>query len=467
MAEMRRLLGMLRTDDEDLGAGAAAGHGAPRRARRARPHRGRAGRVARRGRRPRRFRRASTSRPTAIVQEALTNVAQARGAGERRSPCRALRAGDARARGRRRRARARAPADGERPRPHRHARARRALRRRARDRRPAPEAATSVRARLPLGGAVSDPRRRSPTTRRSCGRASARSSTASPTSRWSGEAADGVEAVELARARAARRRAHGHPDAAPRRHRGDPPHRRAGAERAPGPRCSPRTGSTSTCSRRCAPVRAASSSRTHRRRTSSPACGPIAAGDALLDPSVTRSVIDEFVRRSPRRPPTRRQLDELTEREREVLVLLTRGPLERRDRRDPRRQRRHRQDPRRPRADEARRAGPGPGRDLRLRSRRRATRGRAEHLKSPGPPQRRPGWLRLCDCDAPFRPCDSHLPGGLLGLQAHQPDAVGVPLVEREVVRATVRRVELGAVTEVGAPQDAGRAEAGRVRDRR
>jgi DNA-binding NarL/FixJ family response regulator len=51
----------------------------------------------------------------------------------------------------------------------------------------------------------------------------------------------------------------------------------------------------------------------------------VAAGEALLDPSVTRSVIEEFVRRAPsqRKPGT--ELDELTERELEVLKLLTRG----------------------------------------------------------------------------------------------------------------------------------------------
>jgi len=52
----------------------------------------------------------------------------------------------------------------------------------------------------------------------------------------------------------------------------------------------------------------------------------VASGDALLAPSVTRRVIEEFVSRPPdsvRTPP--RELDELTEREREVLHLLARG----------------------------------------------------------------------------------------------------------------------------------------------
>jgi DNA-binding NarL/FixJ family response regulator len=50
----------------------------------------------------------------------------------------------------------------------------------------------------------------------------------------------------------------------------------------------------------------------------------VAAGEALLAPSVTRRVIEEFARRSPApvRPPA---LDHLTEREVEVLRLLARG----------------------------------------------------------------------------------------------------------------------------------------------
>jgi DNA-binding NarL/FixJ family response regulator len=51
----------------------------------------------------------------------------------------------------------------------------------------------------------------------------------------------------------------------------------------------------------------------------------VAAGDALLAPAVTRRVIAEFSERpaAHRTPP--RALDELTPREREVLVLLARG----------------------------------------------------------------------------------------------------------------------------------------------
>ncbi len=51
----------------------------------------------------------------------------------------------------------------------------------------------------------------------------------------------------------------------------------------------------------------------------------VAAGEALLSPSVTRRVIEEFVsgHRAPR--PAPRGLDELTAREREVLTLIARG----------------------------------------------------------------------------------------------------------------------------------------------
>jgi DNA-binding NarL/FixJ family response regulator len=49
----------------------------------------------------------------------------------------------------------------------------------------------------------------------------------------------------------------------------------------------------------------------------------IASGEALLAPSVTRLLIEEFARRAPAAKPT--ELDELTEREREVLALIAEG----------------------------------------------------------------------------------------------------------------------------------------------
>jgi DNA-binding NarL/FixJ family response regulator len=51
----------------------------------------------------------------------------------------------------------------------------------------------------------------------------------------------------------------------------------------------------------------------------------VAGGAALLAPAVTRSVIEEFARRAPGEPDASPRLAELTEREREVLLLLTRG----------------------------------------------------------------------------------------------------------------------------------------------
>ncbi|MBB5957060.1 DNA-binding NarL/FixJ family response regulator [Saccharothrix tamanrassetensis] len=50
-----------------------------------------------------------------------------------------------------------------------------------------------------------------------------------------------------------------------------------------------------------------------------------AAGEALLAPSVTRRLIDDVVRRKAVRPAPTADLDVLTAREREALVLLGRG----------------------------------------------------------------------------------------------------------------------------------------------
>ena len=51
----------------------------------------------------------------------------------------------------------------------------------------------------------------------------------------------------------------------------------------------------------------------------------VARGDALLAPAITRRLIDEFARRSPAARITPEELAVLTEREREVLVLIARG----------------------------------------------------------------------------------------------------------------------------------------------
>jgi len=51
----------------------------------------------------------------------------------------------------------------------------------------------------------------------------------------------------------------------------------------------------------------------------------VAAGDALLDPSVTGRVIAHFAAQKPRPPRAGAVLAQLTEREREVLVRMARG----------------------------------------------------------------------------------------------------------------------------------------------
>ena len=51
----------------------------------------------------------------------------------------------------------------------------------------------------------------------------------------------------------------------------------------------------------------------------------VARGDALLDPAITRAVIEQYARAPRRRPELARRLDDLTAREREVLDLLARG----------------------------------------------------------------------------------------------------------------------------------------------
>jgi DNA-binding NarL/FixJ family response regulator len=50
----------------------------------------------------------------------------------------------------------------------------------------------------------------------------------------------------------------------------------------------------------------------------------VASGEALLSPSVTRRLIEEFAKRRDSPAPPR-ELDELTDREREVLVLMGQG----------------------------------------------------------------------------------------------------------------------------------------------
>jgi RNA polymerase sigma factor (sigma-70 family) len=51
----------------------------------------------------------------------------------------------------------------------------------------------------------------------------------------------------------------------------------------------------------------------------------VSRGDALLDPAITRTVIEEFARRPNVRRELAPKLDELTDREREVFALIARG----------------------------------------------------------------------------------------------------------------------------------------------
>jgi DNA-binding NarL/FixJ family response regulator len=51
----------------------------------------------------------------------------------------------------------------------------------------------------------------------------------------------------------------------------------------------------------------------------------VARGDALLSPSVTRKLITDLASRPDNRRPTGRELDGLTEREREVMTLVAAG----------------------------------------------------------------------------------------------------------------------------------------------
>ena len=102
----------------------------------------------------------------------------------------------------------------------------------------------------------------------------------------------------------------------------------------------------------------------------------VAAGDALIAPSITRRLIEEFARRpEPAAAATASAALDAAHRARAGGARTRRqGPVERRDRRRAVHQPRHREDPRQPAADEARRPRPGPARDGRLRDRRRDAR---------------------------------------------------------------------------------------------
>ena len=95
----------------------------------------------------------------------------------------------------------------------------------------------------------------------------------------------------------------------------------------------------------------------------------VAAGDALLAPSVTRRLLERFASTLPQRDHSSEALAALTTRETEVLRLLARRSLERRDRRLAGSQRGDGQDAHLEPAAQTRVARPGPGRDPGLRDR--------------------------------------------------------------------------------------------------
>jgi DNA-binding NarL/FixJ family response regulator len=92
----------------------------------------------------------------------------------------------------------------------------------------------------------------------------------------------------------------------------------------------------------------------------------VARGDALLAPAVTRRLIREFVAQPGRHRPPPGQLEQLTEREREVMALVA-GGLSNQERRPAGDQPGDGQDPREQDDDEAECARPGAAGRARLR----------------------------------------------------------------------------------------------------
>ena len=79
----------------------------------------------------------------------------------------------------------------------------------------------------------------------------------------------------------------------------------------------------------------------------------VAAGEALLAPTVTRRLIDDVARRGVARPELRRRLDELTERETDTLREVARGRSNSEIATEHGGQRAHRQDARQQHAEQA------------------------------------------------------------------------------------------------------------------
>ena len=140
-----------------------------------------------------------------------------------------------------------------------------------------------------------------------------------------GEASDGEQAIEVTRRAAARRRADGRADADDRRPRGDAPARGRRGRRAAASLIlttfeqdeyvfeALRAGASGFLLKNARPEELV-----HAVRV-------VAAGDALLAPSITRRVIEEYAAAPGPPRATTPALGQLTERELEVLRLLATG----------------------------------------------------------------------------------------------------------------------------------------------